>query len=265
MVRKIIFGLVILILTACAVSPTGRKQFLMMSPQQLDVMGTQSFVHMKHTKPVVKGSQVNQYVLCVARAILAEAPGNQSWEVAVFRDDAVNAFAVPGGKIGVNTGLLKVARNQDQLAAVIGHEVGHVIANHANERLSQQYAVQGGLMVIDALAGNYSSPATRQMAMQALGLGAEIGILLPYSRIHESEADLVGLKLMAEAGFDPRESITLWRNMASAGGRQTIEFLSTHPSDQTRLQDLGANMAPAAQIYETARSQGKRPHCEEAG
>ncbi len=262
MVRKIALGLVILLLTACTVSPTGRNQFLMMSPQQLDVMGTQSFVHMKRTKPVVNSSQVNQYVLCVARAILAEVPGNQSWEVAVFRDDAVNAFAVPGGKIGVNTGLLKVARNQDQLAAVIGHEVGHVIANHANERMSQQYAVQGGLMVIDALAGNYSSPATRQMAMKALGLGAEIGILLPYSRIHESEADLIGLKLMASAGFDPRESIKLWRNMASAGGGQPIEFLSTHPSNQTRLQDFNANLAQAVPIYEAARLQGKKPQCD---
>jgi len=264
MVRKIALGLVILILTACTVSPTGRKQFLMMSPQQLDVMGTQSFVHMKRTKPVVNSSQVNQYVLCVARAILAEVPGNQSWEVVVFRDDTVNAFAVPGGKIGVNTGLSKVARNQDQLAAVIAHEVGHVLSNHANERLSQQYAVQGALMVVDALAGNYSSPATRQIAMQALGLGAEIGVLLPYSRIHENEADLIGLKLMAKAGFDPRESITLWRNMASAGGRQPVEFLSTHPSDQTRIQNLNVNMAQAMQIYETARSQGKKPQCDKA-
>jgi len=264
MFRRITFGLVILILTGCAVSPTGRQQFLMMSTQQLGVMGTQSFVHMKRTKPVVKDSQVNQYVLCVARAILAEMPGNQPWEVAVFRDGAVNAFAVPGGKIGINTGLFKVARNQDQLAAVIGHEVGHVIANHANERLSQQYAVQGGLMVIDALAGNFS-PLIRQMGMQALGLGADIGILLPYSRIHESEADLIGLKLMARAGFDPRESITLWRNMASAGGGQPIEFLATHPSNQTRLQDLNVNMAPAVQIFETARAQGKRPQCEETG
>lgn len=265
MVRRITFGLIIFILTACAVSPTGRKQFLIMSPQQLDAMGTQSFVHMKRTKPVVKNPQVNQYVLCVARAIVAEVPGQQSWDDAVFRDDAVNAFAVPGGKIGVNTGLSKVARNQDQLAAVIEHEVGHVLANHANERLSQQYAVQGGLMVIDALAGNYASPATRQMAMQALGLGAEIGVLLPYSRIQESEADVIGLKLMAQAGFDPRESITLWRNMASAGGGQPIEFLSTHPSDQARMQNLNANMAQAMQLYERARSQGKKPECEKSG
>ncbi|MDQ2694768.1 MAG: M48 family metallopeptidase, partial [Pseudomonadota bacterium] len=203
----------------------------------------------------------NAIVRCVAGAIVNEVQGGpRSWEVAVFQDGSANAFALPGGKIGVNTGMFKVARNPDQLAAVIGHEVGHVLAQHSNERLSQQFAVQAGLSLADAVAGQYAA-LPREQLLGVLGLGAQLGILLPYSRTHESEADVIGLNLMARAGFDPRQSIGLWQNMARSGGGQPPEFMSTHPSHGTRLQDLQAAMGPALQTYERALAQGKRPRC----
>lgn len=262
MLRILCFGLLAVVLAACVESPTGRQQFAFMSSQQLSAMGAQSFAELKHSKPVETNPRINAYVGCVARSILNELPGGQrSWEVVVFRDKSANAFALPGGKIGVYTGLLRVAGNQDQLAAVIGHEVGHMLAQHANERISQQFAVQGGLAAIDAFLLGNAGAGTRQGVLQALGLGAQVGILLPYSRIHESEADRIGLNLMARAGFDPRQSLALWQNMARAGEGQPPEFLSTHPSYDTRLQDLAADMRQAMQVYETARAQGKRPHC----
>lgn len=261
MVNKRLLGLLALLLTACAVSPTGRQQFMMMNPQQMSAMGTQAFAELKDATPVERNPWVNAYVQCVASAITQElGPGQAPWEVVVFQDKAVNAFALPGGKIGVNTGLLRVAENQDQLAAVIGHEVGHVLAQHANERASQQFAVQGGLAVVEALYGTPGSP-TRQALLQALGLGAQVGILLPYSRVHESEADRIGLDLMARAGFDPRQSVALWENMARASGGQPPEFLSTHPAHGTRINDLQQQLGPAMQRYEAARAMGKRPDC----
>jgi predicted Zn-dependent protease len=261
MVNRILLGLLALLLTTCAVSPTGRQQFMMMNPQQMSAMGTQAFAELKDTTPVERNPRINAYVQCIASAITRElGPGQEPWEVVVFRDEAVNAFALPGGKIGVNTGLLEVADNQDQLAAVIGHEVGHVLAQHANERASQQFAVQGGLAVVDALYGSPGSPS-QQALLQALGLGAQVGILLPYSRVHESEADQIGLDLMARAGFDPRQSVALWENMARASGGQPPEFLSTHPAHGTRISDLRQQLGPAMRAYEAARAMGKRPNC----
>ena len=246
----------VLVLAACAVSPTGRQQFIAVSSQQLDAMGARAFSQLKQTKRQSRNRQLNNYVNCVARAVTSVLPGGAgAWEVRVFEDRSINAFALPGGKIGVNTGLLRVARNQDQLAAVIGHEVGHVLANHANERASQDLLVKGGLSVLEA--GGGVSPGW----IQALGLGAQLGVLLPYSRIHESEADLIGVDIMARAGFDPRQSLQLWQNMAQAGGGEPPEFFSSHPASGTRLRDLQAGIGPALRSYEIARSQGRRPRC----
>lgn len=256
----IILGL-ITILIACAVSPTGRQQFTLMSAQQLDAMGAQSFQQLKQEERVENNPGINRYVGCVASAITAELGGQRSWEVVVFRNDAASAFALPGGKIGVYTGLMKVAKNQHQLATVIGHEVGHVIANHANERVSQQFAVQGGLSILGSAAGSLDA-ATQQGLMQALGLGAQVGILLPFSRTHESEADVIGLDLMARAGFDPRQSLALWDNMTRAGGSQPPQFLSTHPAHGDRARNLQANMGQAMRVYEEARRRGRRPNCQ---
>jgi len=179
--------------------------------------------------------------------------------VNVFNDEAVNAFALPGGKIGVYTGILQVASTQDQLAAVIGHEVAHVLANHGNERVSVAFAADSGLKMAQVLAGK----ATQQKAqlLGLLGLGAQVGVLLPYGRTQESEADILGIDYMAKAGFDPRQSVTLWQNMAKAGGKKPPELLSTHPSNATRIKGLNSRMERAMKLYKQARANNKKPNC----
>ena len=244
-------------LTGCATSPTGRSQFMMVPDSQVQQMGAQAFANLKQETPTERNASANRYIDCVAGAITREVGG--SWEVVLFKDDSPNAFALPGGKIGVHTGLLKVAQNQHQLATVLGHEVAHVLAKHSNERVSQQMAVSSGLQLIGAVA--QPTTALGQQMMGLLGVGAQYGILMPYGRIQESEADQLGLDLMARAGFDPRESIDLWVNMGRAGGGQPPEFLSTHPSHGTRINDLKGYLPRALSLQQQAQSQGKSPRC----
>jgi predicted Zn-dependent protease len=255
--RLISLILAVVLASGCTTSPTGRSQLVLMPESQMEQMGLQAFTNIKGETPVDTSSSTNRYVECVGNAITRVVGG--SWEIVVFQDDAANAFALPGRKIGVNTGLLKVAENQHQLATVIGHEVAHVLSHHSNERVSQQFAVEQGLGLINAIANPQS--ATGQTLMGLLGVGAEYGILLPYSRVQESEADILGLDLMAKAGFDPRESVKLWINMGRSGSRQPSEFLSTHPSHATRISDLNAHMPVALGLQSRAMQQGKRPEC----
>jgi len=229
-----------------------------MPETQIDQMGLQAFDNLKKQKPISNNSKYNQIANCIAGAITRETGGN--WEVVVFEDATPNAFALPGNKIGIHTGMLALVDNQDQLAAVIGHEIGHVLAKHSNERASQEMAVSSGMSIIQAV----SAPQTAlgQTALGLLGVGAQYGILMPYSRVHESEADMIGVDLMARAGFDPRQSIGLWQKMERASqGRNPIEFMSTHPSHATRIQDLENHMPQAMGLFQQAQSQGKQPRC----
>jgi predicted Zn-dependent protease len=249
---------------ACATSPTGRKQLILLPEGQLNTLGADAFQQMQEELTVETRRDIVRYVQCVADEVIEvipkkQQPGFKEWEVRVFRDDSANAFALPGGKIGVHTGLLDVAETPAQLAAVLGHEVGHVLARHGNERVSQAVAAQGLLVGAGVLARDSQH---RQTILAALGLGAQVGVLMPFGRRQESEADLIGLDLMARAGFDPRESVTLWENMAEAGGAQPPEFLSTHPSHGTRTQLLSEGMGQALKIYNKARDAGRAPTCE---
>lgn len=257
-------ALVVLTAAACAVSPTGRKQLTLLPESQMVVMGVQSFHQIQDQTPREKDPAINAYVKCVADAIIRlpeVRKQSADWQVVVFDEDAANAFALPGGKIGVYRGLLAVAQTPSQLAAVIGHEVGHVLARHGNERVSQQFAVGEVLAVLDAwmAAGNTSN---RESAMALLGLGSQVGVLLPFSRVQESEADTIGQDLMARAGFDPRESVTLWQNMGRAGGAQPPEFLSTHPAHKTRIHDLQGGLDRVLPLYQQAQAAGVRPNCQ---
>jgi predicted Zn-dependent protease len=249
-------------LAGCQTSALGRRQFKMMSEAEMSQMGVAAFTDISKQTPPSKDALANAKVTCVANAITRNLTGvnaPSSWEVRVFADDTPNAFALPGGKIGVNTGLLKVARSQGQLAAVIGHEVTHVTQGHANERVSSEFATQTALQTISVLA-DASNPMHGQL-IGLLGAGVQVGVLLPYGRAQEREADLIGLDLMAKAGFDPRESISLWQNMAKAGGGQPPEFLSTHPSHGTRMHDLEERMPIAMPVYEDAKAKGLAPRC----
>lgn len=249
--------------TGCEESPAGRKRIALIPESQMAEMGDRAFQSLVQTQPLAQDPRANARLTCITRALIEKLPPEHTearWSVALFQDQTPNAFALPGGKIGVNSGMLKVARTQDQLAAVIAHEIAHVIADHGNERLTQEMAVKGGLMIVDLLADNPGSLG-HEVLRGALGLGAEYGLLLPYSRTHESEADQLGLDLMAQAGFDPRASLDLWRNMAQAGGGQPLEFLSTHPAHETRLEELEAAMGPAMAKFEAARRAGRKPAC----
>lgn len=251
---------------ACSTSPIGRKQLVFMPDDQMNDMGAKAFSEMRQQIPTESDPAVNAYVRCVAAPITKAASGQlavKNWEIVVFREKSANAFALPGGKIGVHTGILPVARNQDQLAAVLGHEVGHVIARHGAERVSRALATQGGLAVVDAfILGRETSATQRALILAGLGLGAQVGVELPHSRTQETEADLIGLELMAKAGFDPRQSVDLWRNMgAAAGGSAPPEWLSTHPTHETRIRTLEENLAKNLPAYHAAVAAGNRAQC----
>ena len=227
-------------LNSCTTSPTGRNQFIMVSGAEMATLGAQSFTSLKGQEKINQNAAINRYVQCVADALLAVTPSLpdvKSWEVVVFDSDQVNAFALPGGKIGVYTGLLKVAKTQDQLAAVIGHEIGHVMANHGGERVSNSMAANGAMQVANIALGQVNS-GYNELIMAGLGVGMNVGILLPFSRTHESESDEIGLSLMHQAGFDSAQSVALWQNMAAASGKTPHELLSTHPAPATRIADL---------------------------
>jgi predicted Zn-dependent protease len=260
MCKKMTFILLVsCFLAGCMTSPTGRSQFILMPDAQVNQMGLQAFDTLKKEKKISTNSQYNQMAQCISEAIVSDQPGK--WEVVVFEDKSLNAFALPGNKIGIYTGMLELVDNQDQLAAVIGHEVGHVLAKHSNERASQEMAVSQGMAIIQAIG----SPQTTlgQTGLGLLGIGAEYGILMPYSRIQESEADIIGVELMAKAGFDPRQSVLLWQKMEHASsGQEPVEFLSTHPAHATRIQDLEQQMSQSMSLYEHAKTLGKQPRCK---
>jgi predicted Zn-dependent protease len=170
------------------------------------------------------------------------------WEFNLVEDTLVNAWAMPGGKVVVYTGILPICKDEDGLAVVMGHEIAHAIAGHGNERMSQGLMVQmGGIAINEALKNKPDE--TRNLFLTAYGLGATIGVMLPYSRLHESEADHLGLIFMALAGYNPVQAVDFWDRMAKTGGGAPPEFLSTHPSHETRIQDLQERIPEAMQYF----------------
>lgn len=250
----------VILLSACASSPTGRSQLILVSDAQMDKMGADSFQAMSTEQKAISAGPAFDYVRCIADAILvADGRDPKEWEVRVFEDGSPNAFALPGKKIGVHTGMIQLAKNPDQLAAVMGHEVGHVDARHGAERVSLSMTSQLAQQATTVLLDGHEYQST---ALAALGLGAQFGVLLPYSRTHESEADTIGLYLMAKAGFDPAQAVELWQEMKKAsGGKAPPEFMSTHPSNETRIQELNNELGRAQAVFASARSEGRVPNC----
>ncbi len=257
-----------LAVAACATttSPTGRTQYVgAVSQEQLNQMGAQAFTEQKAKMQQTGNAAQKRYVDCVVRAVVAQLPAAQrqmAWESAVFVDDNPNAFALPGGKVGVYTGIFTVAKNQDQLAAVIAHEVGHVIANHHDERITRQMGAQAGLGVVGALVGSRYGDGATQTTNQLGGAALQAAFLLPGSRAQETEADVVGQRLAAEAGFDPRQAVNLWQNMiAASGGSRPPQWLSTHPDPSARIGELQQRATNLVPTWEQARAAGRRPAC----
>jgi predicted Zn-dependent protease len=232
---------------------TGRRQIQLVSPGEEAQMGVQSFKEIVGKATLSTDAQANAMVQRVGSRIAAVTDLGYQWEFRVIQDDKqVNAFALPGGKVAVYTGMLPVTRDEAGLAAVLGHEIGHVLARHGGERLSQQMGVQTATQVLAGMAS--SNPATVQLVSAALGAGASVGVLLPWGRAQESEADHLGLILMAKAGYDPRASLELWKRMAEASkGQRPPEFLSTHPAEATRIQQIEGWLPEALTYYRPAR------------
>jgi predicted Zn-dependent protease len=234
---------------------TGRVQRVAFSTAQEEVLGLQAFHEVLATSDVVEGGPAAETVRRVASRIAAQtgkAAQDFKWQVSVVNSEQVNAFCLPGGKIVVYTGILPVAETEAGLATVIGHEVAHAVARHGAQRVFQNQLVQTALIGASFSLSDMDY-TQRQTIMGLLGAGAQYGVLLPFGRDHETEADEMGLLYMARAGYDPRESIAFWERMGrAAGSGQPPEFMSTHPSHGTRIRNLQEFMPRALREYEKA-------------
>jgi predicted Zn-dependent protease len=239
----------LLLLSSCGSVPlTGRKQILLVSDQEVLASSLTQYSDYMKSAPVSTNAKGKAMVTRVGKKIAAATEQylksngmeaevrNFAWEFNLVKDDQVNAFCMPGGKIVVYEGLLKLVSSDDELAVVVGHEVAHAVAKHSNERMSQQMIAQYGAKILTQALSN-KSEAIQKAGSTIYGLGAQYGVTLPFSRKHETEADYMGLIFMTMAGYDPNVAITFWQKM-SAGGASVPEFMSTHPSDATRIKDI---------------------------
>jgi predicted Zn-dependent protease len=226
--------------------------------RDLEYESEDAFEKLRNEAKISANGRERAYVNCVSRAIILELPAPYAeldWDIEVFVEPDANAFAMMGGKIGVNTGLFDVAGNQDQLAAVIGHEIAHVTEKHQLTRANSTIAIGAGAQVLGAVTG------TGSMGSGTAGMLGQLGLLLPFTRGQESEADVIGLRYMAAAGFDPRQSVKLWQNMQKANKGGPPQFLSTHPSPDNRIDSLVGMFPETLKLYNDARAAGKTPQC----
>ena len=258
---SIVSALAAITLSGCYTNPVTGRQALVLVPQGQELtLGEQSFREIQQKEKVSTDPQANERVRRVGQRI-ARAVGNDlpdaKWEFVVFESKDLNAFALPGGKVGVYSGLLTVAATDDELATVMGHEIGHVTARHGAERMSQAMLISGAGAVAGAVIEAKTGEArNREIFDVAYGAGAAVGVVLPHSRNNELEADRMGALYAARAGYDPRASIAFWqkmvaqKNASAAGGGKVAGLLSTHPPDDTRIARLKALMPEVVPVYE---------------
>ncbi|NNF17468.1 MAG: M48 family metallopeptidase [Gammaproteobacteria bacterium] len=232
---------------------TGRSQLIDISREQEEALGLQSYQDILSRSAVLTDGEVVDQVRSIGRKLVDAAriegidPGFE-WEFNVIRSDQANAFALPGGKVAVYTGLLPIAENADGLSAIMGHEIAHAIARHGAERMAYQKLIRIGSMAAALVVGDMGYSAQKAV-MGAFGVGSQYGVLLPFSRKHETESDFIGLRLLARACFDPGEAPKLWQRMAEHAGRNSgSEFMSTHPSPQTRIEQFEAWLPEAREL-----------------
>lgn len=257
----IVLTVALLILAGCYTNPVTGRQSLVLVPEGEELqLGAQTFAEIKKEEKISTNGAANERVRRIGERIAA-AVGNElpsaQWEFVVFESDQINAFALPGGKVGVYTGLLALAKSDDELAIVMGHEIGHVTARHGSERMSTQMVAQGIGTLGTAYANGKFDDKTIAIAQQVYGGVATVGAILPQSRGNESEADKMGMIYAARAGYDPRAAITFWQKMKAASekaGGKPMAWFSTHPADDKRIADLEAYMPQVLPIYEAART-----------
>jgi len=231
----------LLLVTGCAKTPvTNRTQFILVSNQQEMALGLSESEKIKQSSTLSSDKQLVARIRRIGDKI-AKVSGRDDfqWEFNVIESDQVNAFCLPGGKVFFYTGILKIMDSDDQIAAVMGHEIAHALARHGAERMSMQMVSQAGGQILGAVL---EVPAQYQgLYEQAYGLGTNVAVMLPFSRSHEHEADQIGVYLMWKAGYDPNEAVVFWKKMINASqGKSVPEFLSTHPSDQSRINEINA-------------------------
>ena len=243
LVRGLAAGTVVAYAAGCATNPeTGRSQLLFVSNDQLARLSSGAWNEIRQQERISNDPRYTSQLRRVGdRIVTAAGRNDQPWEYAVFDSDQANAFVLPGRQVGFYTGLMDLADNDDQIATVLGHEVGHVTGLHAAERYSQSLAVGIGTTVaaVALEAGDVQGGA--QIAA-ALGVGLQFGVILPYSRKHELEADLLGVDYMHRAGYNPREAVKFWEKMAGEGGQRPPELLSTHPDPERRIREIDQYM-----------------------
>jgi len=252
----------LMLFVGCSTVPiTGRRQISFVPQSQLISSSIDSYNQLIEQSTLSNDTAKTQMVVTVGNNIAKSAEQfmrenrmekelqNYHWEFNLIEDDkTVNAFCMPGGKIAVYTGILPTTQDETGLAVVLGHEVAHALANHGGERMSQLLLSQMGETGL-SMALSKQPALTKDLAMQAYGAGTQVGILLPYSRSHESEADHIGLILMARAGYDPRAAIPFWQRMNESGGQRPPEFLSTHPAPEKRIEDIRKELPEALKYY----------------
>ncbi|HEY9178472.1 MAG TPA: M48 family metallopeptidase [Flavipsychrobacter sp.] len=248
-------------LASCFKNPvTGRSSLNVLPESEMRTMAQQQYTSVLAENNVKTGTEnaamiqrVGQKVSAAATQYLssigkADLVSGYQWEFKLIESNQVNAWCMPGGKVAFYTGILPLCKDEAGVAVVMGHEIAHAIARHGNERMSQQLAQQFGGVALNVLLAE-KPEETRDVAMTAWGIGTQVGVILPFSRAHESEADEMGLIFMAKAGYDPNEAIAFWQRMAAAGGQKPPEFLSTHPSDQRRINDIRGKIPEAMKYY----------------
>lgn len=251
------------ILVYCQPVPiTGRSQLHLIPQSQILALSFQSYDQVLSKNTIIKSGNEADMVKRVGKNIqsaveryfqehkMANRLKDYKWEYNLIKDTSVNAWAMPGGKVAVYTGILPITKNDTGLAVVLGHEIGHAVANHGEERMSQALLAElGGVALSQALANK--PELTRQLALGAFGVGTEIGILLPYSRLQEKEADRLGLIFMSMAGYDPHSAIDFWNRMSQqAKGKNLPEFLSTHPADKRRIDEIEKQIPEAMKYFQ---------------
>jgi predicted Zn-dependent protease len=246
---------------ACSTVPvTGRTQLHLVPSSQMNSMSFQQYAEFLKTNKLSSNQDQAQMIKRAGARIqkavekyfaekkISSQLYGYKWEYNLVESKEVNAWCMPGGKVVFYTGILPLTKDENGIAVVMGHEIAHAVANHGNERMSQALLINFGAVAL-AEALSEKPVLTRQLWMAAFGIGAQVGMMLPYSRMHEYEADYLGLIFMASAGYDPNESVDFWERMSKVGGERPPEFLSTHPSDKTRIQKIKNNLPTALRYY----------------